>query len=155
MTQAAVTESRSGDQAIAVKLCARDADGTLYEVAVDKATGALSLTGMPASVGAKAPASSMSVTGSLAAASPTPVADATATNSAVQLGSLAAGPSGIRVQNTSAVGQPNIRVGDSSITTTRGLQLGPGQWEIFTVDNANRLYVIAESGSPTYGVTQA
>lgn len=41
MTQAEVAEKPGKDQAIPVKLCARDADGNLYEVAVDKATGAV------------------------------------------------------------------------------------------------------------------
>jgi hypothetical protein len=106
-------------------------------------------------LGATTPSGSTPVTGSLATSFATLAADATATGSAVQLSSLAAGPSGIRVQNTSASGQPNIRVGGSSAATTRGVQLSPGQWEIFAVDNANRLWVIAESGSPTYGVSQA
>jgi hypothetical protein len=179
-----VTESRS-DQATAAKLCARDKDdptGDLYEVAVDPATGAVlvSASALPLAtgaatsakqdtgntslasidtktpaLGATTPSGSTPVTGSLATSFATLAADATATGSAVQLSSLAAGPSGIRVQNTSASGQPNIRVGGSSASATRGVQLSPGQWEIFAVDNANRLWVIAESGSPTYGVSQA
>lgn len=128
---------------------------TLATGAATETTLAAMSAKLPASLGAKAPASSASVTGSLASTAPTTVADQTATGSAVALGSCAAGPSGVRVQNTSATGGTNIRVGDSSITTTRGVQLAPGQWEIFAVTNANVLYVIAESGSPTAGVTAA
>jgi len=111
---------------------------------------------LPSALGATTPAASLSVTGSLATTAPTTVADATGTGSEAQLGSLAAGPSGIRVQNTSADGSPNIRVGKTSeVSTTRGVQIRPGAEAVFCVSNANVLYVIAESGSPTYAVSQA
>lgn len=107
---------------------------------------------LPASLGAKAPSASISVTGSLASAAPATVADQSVSTKA-SLGSCAAGPSGVRVQNTSASG--NVRVGDTNVSTTRGVQLTPGQWEIFAVSDASLLSAIAESGTVAVGVTAA
>lgn len=104
------------------------------------------------SAGPKTADKSLSVAGALSSAALSTVADSTTPG---QLANLAAGPSGIRVQNTAALGSPNIRVGDSDVSAARGTQLSPGQWEIFAVANANLLYVAFESGTPSYGVNAA
>jgi hypothetical protein len=149
-----VTSSDSAVEASVATIATQATAGAASEATT--ATETTQIAGeLPSSLGSKAPSASTSVTGSLASASLVSVADATAFTSQTQLSSMASGPGGIRVQNTSATGQPNLRVGDSNTGTARGVQLAPGVWEVFPVANANLLYVASESGSPTYSVNQA
>ncbi len=80
-----------------------------------------------------------------AAAFSTPAA-VTGTGSAVALGSAAA-IKGVRVQ-ADYTNTTNLRVGDANISTTRGIQLAPGDALFIETANASNIYLIAESGSP-------
>ncbi|HOG30205.1 MAG TPA: hypothetical protein PLT35_13085 [Vicinamibacterales bacterium] len=129
-------------------------DGNGVEVTGTSA-GAVNVSAaqLPAALGPTTPALSTSVTGSLAATQAS-IDDVTARGSAAAFGSLAAGPGGIVVANTSAPGGPNVRI-DGAPTATHGVQLAPGEKWIFAVTNANQLKHIAESGSPTVSAAQA
>lgn len=79
------------------------------------------------------------------AAFSTPAA-VTATNAATAFGASAA-VKGVVVQADST-NLVNVRVGDSGISTTRGIQIIPGKAFFVPCTNANEVYLIAESGSP-------
>jgi hypothetical protein len=72
----------------------------------------------------------------------------TASNTVTHLPSAAV-TTGVWVQND-LTSTANVRVGDSTITTTRGFQLAPGQAFFFPCNsgNAQQVYIVAESGSP-------
>lgn len=80
-----------------------------------------------------------------AASFSTPAA-VTATGSAVALTSAIA-IKGVWLQ-ADTTNTTNLRVGDSSVTTTRGIQLTAGDKYFFECTNASAIYVIAESLSP-------
>lgn len=87
---------------------------------------------------------------SLATATFSTPAAVTCTGSATALASGAA-VKGVRVQADYA-NTTNVRVGDSNISTTRGIQLAPGDVIFIETANASNIYQIAESGSPKINV---
>lgn len=70
----------------------------------------------------------------------------TGTGSPVALASAVAA-SGVLLQ-ADATNSTNLRIGDANTSTTRGIQLSPGDAIFLPVTNASLLYVVAESGSP-------
>lgn len=55
----------------------------------------------------------------------------------------------IKSLSTNAV---NVRVGDSSISTTRGYQLAPGEGIALAVPDATDVWACSESGTPSIAV---
>lgn len=51
------------------------------------------------------------------------------------------------IQNLEAAGGNNVRVGDSNVTTTRGIRLAPG--ESVTLETTAAIHAIAEAGTPS------
>jgi hypothetical protein len=82
----------------------------------------------------------------LTPSAPSTPAQVTGSGSATALSSLTA-VAGVFLQADST-NTANLRIGDSNITTSRGIQLLPGQRLWYPCTNANQVYVIAESGSP-------
>ena len=74
----------------------------------------------------------------------------TGTGSAQQMASATA-VQGVLVQ-ADTTNTTNLRIGDSNATTSRGIQLAPGDSLFFLVSNSNVLYYVAESGSPKLNV---
>lgn len=82
------------------------------------------------------------------------LADVTATGSAARITASPTACIQVVVKALRA-NTTNVRVGDSSITTSRGYQLGPGEAVALAIDDVRDVYIIAESGSPVVSVLYA
>jgi len=81
------------------------------------------------------------------ASSITSIGDVSVTTTAAQLATNAAKE--VLIKN---IGTNNVRIGDSNVSATRGFQLKPDDVAVFSVNNSNLLYHVAETGTSTLAV---